>query len=111
MAYGSQHSHGSITTTHTETCFRTPVDSHAWQGPNPQKFTYWSHLGAMLLGQWSARKSLLDLVFSVNRQVSKYCHRGLAVVKRVHPKVWSIMAGLHPLCRRAARSREQPSNY
>jgi hypothetical protein len=26
------------------------VHSHAWQGPNPQKFTYGSHLGAMLLG-------------------------------------------------------------
>ena len=27
------------------------VDSHAWQGPNPRKFTYWSHLGAMLCPQ------------------------------------------------------------
>ena len=27
------------------------VDSHAWQGPTPRKFTYWSHLGAMLFGQ------------------------------------------------------------
>ena len=42
------------------------VDTHAWQGPNPRKFTYWSHLGAMLFGQWSARKSLRDLAFSLN---------------------------------------------
>jgi hypothetical protein len=47
------------------------VDSHAWQGPKARKFTYWSHLGVMLFGQWSARKSLRDLVFSVNRQVRK----------------------------------------
>jgi hypothetical protein len=58
------------------------VDTHAWQGPNPRKFTYWSHLGAMLFGQWSARKSLRDLVFSVNRQVRKCYHLGLAAVKR-----------------------------
>ncbi len=38
------------------------VDSQAWQGPNPRKFTYWSHLTAMLFGQWSARKSLRDVV-------------------------------------------------
>jgi len=58
------------------------VDSHAWQGPNPRKFTYWSHLGAMLFGQWSARKSLRDLVFSLNRQVRKFYHLGLAAVPR-----------------------------
>lgn len=58
------------------------VDTHAWQGPNPRKFTYWSHLGAMLFGQWSARKSLRDLVFSVNRQVRKCYHLGLAAIKR-----------------------------
>ncbi len=58
------------------------VDRHAWQGPNPRKFTYWSHLGAMLFGQWSGRKSLRDLVFSVNRQVRKCYHLGLARVKR-----------------------------
>ena len=62
--------------------FEHLVDSHAWQGPNPRKFTYWSHLGAMLFGQWSARKSLRDLVFSVNRQVRKCYHLGLAAVKR-----------------------------
>jgi hypothetical protein len=58
------------------------VDTHACQGPNPRKLTYWSHLGAMLFGQWSARKSLRDLVFSVNRQVRKCYNLGLAVVKR-----------------------------
>ena len=58
------------------------VDSHAWPGPNPRKFTYWSHLGAMLFGQWSARKSLRDLVFSLNRQVRKFYHLGLAAVPR-----------------------------
>jgi len=58
------------------------VDTHAWPGPNPRKFTYWSHLGAMLFGQWSARKSLRDLVFSVNRQVRKCYHLGLTAVKR-----------------------------
>ena len=42
------------------------VDSYAWHGPNPHKFTYWSYLGAMLFGQWSTRKSLRDLVFSLN---------------------------------------------
>jgi putative transposase len=58
------------------------VDTHAWQGPNPRKFNYWSHLGAMLFGHWSARKSLRDLVFSVNRQVRKCYHLGMAAVKR-----------------------------
>ena len=58
------------------------VDSHAWQGPDPRKFTYWSHLTAMLFGQWSARKSLRDLVFSVNRQAHKLYHLGLSQVRR-----------------------------
>jgi hypothetical protein len=58
------------------------VDSHAWQGPNPRKFTYWSHLVAMLFGQWSARKSLRDVVFSVNRQAHKLYHLGLSRLKR-----------------------------
>ncbi len=58
------------------------VNSHAWQGPNPRRFTYWSHLVAMLFGQWSARKSLRDLVFSVNRQGHKLYHLGLSEVKR-----------------------------
>jgi hypothetical protein len=58
------------------------VDSHAWQGPNPRKFTYWSHLVAMLFGQWSARKSLRDVVFSVNRQAHKLYHLGLSKLNR-----------------------------
>ena len=36
----------------------------------------------MLFGQWSARKSLRDLVFSLNRHVRKFYHLGLAGVKR-----------------------------
>jgi hypothetical protein len=58
------------------------VDTHAWQGPDARKFTYWSHLGAMLFGQWSARKSLRDVVFSVNRQGRKLYHLGFSEVKR-----------------------------
>jgi hypothetical protein len=58
------------------------VDSHAWQGPDARKFTYWSHLVTMLFGQWSARKSLRDVVFSVNRQAHKLYHLGLAQVRR-----------------------------
>ncbi|MBI4961645.1 MAG: DUF4372 domain-containing protein [Desulfomonile tiedjei] len=38
--------------------FHHLVDTHAWQGPDVRKFSYWSHLTAMLFGQWSARKSL-----------------------------------------------------
>ncbi len=26
------------------------MDSHAWQGPKPRKFTYWSHLKVTLFG-------------------------------------------------------------
>jgi putative transposase len=58
------------------------VDTHAWQGPETRKFNYWSHLVTMLFGQWSARKSLRDLVFSINRQARKLYHLGLSVVKR-----------------------------
>jgi Transposase DDE domain/Domain of unknown function (DUF4372) len=58
------------------------VDTHAWQGPDTRKFTYWSHLGAMLFGQWSARKSLRDIIFSINRQGHKLYHLGLSEVKR-----------------------------
>jgi hypothetical protein len=58
------------------------VDTHAWQGPNVRKFTYWSHLVTMLFGQWSARKSLRDVVFSINRQGRKLYHLGLPEVKR-----------------------------
>jgi len=62
--------------------FEYLVDTHAWQGPNPRKFTYWSHLGAMLFGQWSARKSLRDLVFSLKRQARKFYHLGFTAVAR-----------------------------
>jgi hypothetical protein len=62
--------------------FHPLVDSHAWRGPNPRKFAYWPHLGARLSGPGSGRKSLRDLMFSVNRQVCKCYHLGLAVVKR-----------------------------
>jgi hypothetical protein len=47
------------------------VDTHAWPGPNPRRFTYGPHLVAMLFGQWSGRKSLRDLIFSVNWQSHK----------------------------------------
>jgi nucleoid DNA-binding protein len=36
----------------------------------------------MLFGQWSARKSLRDVVFSVNRQAHKLYHLGLSQLKR-----------------------------
>ena len=58
------------------------VDTHAGQGPDPRKFTYWPHLVTMLFGQWSARKSLRDLVFSINWQARKLYHLGLSEVKR-----------------------------
>jgi hypothetical protein len=58
------------------------VDTHAWQGPDPRKFTYWSHLVTMLFGQGSARKSLRGLVFSINRQGHKLYHLGLSEVRR-----------------------------
>jgi putative transposase len=58
------------------------VDSHAWQGPEARKFSYWSHLVTMLFGQWSARKSLRDVVFSINRQARKLYHLGLSKVSR-----------------------------
>ena len=31
------------------------------KGRTPEKFNYWSHLRAMLFGQWSGRKSLREL--------------------------------------------------
>jgi len=58
------------------------VDRHAWQGPKPRKFPYWSQLGAMLYAQWSGRKSLRDLIFSLNRQGPKLYHLGCPEVKR-----------------------------
>jgi len=58
------------------------VDTHAWQGPDPRKFSHWSHLVTMLFGQWSGRKSLRDVVFSINRQAHKLYHLGLSAVRR-----------------------------
>jgi putative transposase len=58
------------------------VETHAWQGPDVRKFSYWSHLVTMLFGQWSARKSLRDVVFSINRQARKLYHLGLSKVRR-----------------------------
>jgi len=58
------------------------VETYAWQGPDPRKFNYWSHLVTMLFGQWSARKSLRDVVFSINRQARKLYHLGLSKVRR-----------------------------
>ena len=36
----------------------------------------------MLFGQWSARKSLRDLVFSLKRQARKFYHLGFTAVPR-----------------------------
>jgi hypothetical protein len=58
------------------------VDTYAWQGPKPRKFSYWSQFVAMLFGQLSSRKSLRDLVFTLNRQVKKLYHLGQSDVKR-----------------------------
>jgi putative transposase len=58
------------------------VETHAWQGPKPRKFSYWSQLVAMIYAQLSAKKSLRDLVFSLGRHVQKLYHLGLDPVKR-----------------------------
>jgi hypothetical protein len=62
--------------------FEHQVDTHAWQGPKPRKFSYWSHLGAMLYGQLAGRSSLRDLVFSLNQQAPKLYHLGQSQVRR-----------------------------
>ncbi|MBW2135823.1 MAG: DUF4372 domain-containing protein [Deltaproteobacteria bacterium] len=31
------------------------VDTHAWEGPKPRKFSYWSQFVAMLYAQFSSR--------------------------------------------------------
>jgi len=62
--------------------FEHIVDTHAWQGPNPRKFTYWAQFVAMLYAQFSGRKSLRDLVFSINQQVKKLYHLGQTAVRR-----------------------------
>jgi len=58
------------------------VETHAWQGPKPRKLTYWSQLVAMLFGQLSSKKSLRDLVFSLDRHRQKLYHLGLTPAKR-----------------------------
>jgi putative transposase len=62
--------------------FEHVVDRHVWKGPRPRKFSYWSQLGTMLYAQFSGRKSLRDLVFSLNRQTHKLYHLGFTEVKR-----------------------------
>ncbi len=58
------------------------VEAHGWQGPAPRKFSYWSQLVAMLFGQLSGKKSLRDLVFSLDRHRQKLYHLGLSPAKR-----------------------------
>lgn len=62
--------------------FEHQVETHAWQGPQPRKFSYWSQLVAMLYAQLSGKKSLRDLVFSLGRHFRKLYHLGLDPVKR-----------------------------
>jgi len=62
--------------------FEHVVDSHAGQGPQSRKFSHWSRLVAMLYAQWSGRKSLRDLVFSLNQQAHMLYHLGCTEVKR-----------------------------
>ena len=57
--------------------FEHQVETHAWQGPQPRKLSYWSQLVAMLYAQLSAKKSLRDLVFSLKRHQRKLYHLGL----------------------------------
>jgi hypothetical protein len=58
------------------------VETHGWRGPAPRKFSYWSQLVAMLFGQLSGKKSLRDLVFSLDRHRQKLYHLGLNPAKR-----------------------------
>ena len=62
--------------------FEHQVETHGWRGPTPRKFSYWSQLVAMLYAQWSGRKSLRDLVFSLGSHRRKLYHLGLAPAKR-----------------------------
>jgi hypothetical protein len=62
--------------------FEHQVETHAWQGPQPRKFSYWSQLAAMIYAQLIGKKSLRDLVFSLGRHVKKLYHLGLDPVKR-----------------------------
>ncbi len=58
------------------------VETHSWQGPRPRKLSYWSQLVAMLYAQLSAKKSLRDLVFSLDRHRQKLYHLGLTPARR-----------------------------
>ena len=62
--------------------FEHQVETHAWRGPKPRKFSYWSQLVVMIYAQLSGKKSLRDLVFSLGRHVQKLYHLGLDPVKR-----------------------------
>jgi Transposase DDE domain/Domain of unknown function (DUF4372) len=62
--------------------FEHQVETHAWQGPQPRKLSYWSQLVAMLYAQLSGKQSLRDLVFSLGRHLPKLYHLGLNPVKR-----------------------------
>lgn len=58
------------------------VETHGWRGPAPRTFSYWSQLVAMLFGQLSGKRSLRDLVFSLDRHRPKLYHLGLNPAKR-----------------------------
>jgi len=62
--------------------FEHQVETHSWQGPQPRKLSYWSQLVAMLYAQLSGKKSLRDLVFSLDRHRQKLYHLGLTPAKR-----------------------------
>jgi hypothetical protein len=62
--------------------FEHQVETHAWRGPKPRKFSYWSQLVAMIYAQLSSRKSLRDVIFSFNRHLGKLYHLGATELKR-----------------------------
>jgi hypothetical protein len=62
--------------------FQLQVEANSWRGPAPRKFSYWSQFVAMLFGQLSGRKSLRDLVFSLERHRQKLYHLGFSLAKR-----------------------------
>jgi hypothetical protein len=68
--------------------FEHQVETHAWQGPRPRKLSYWSQLVAMLYAQLSGKKSLRDLVFSLDRHRQKLYHLGLTPAKRSTLASW-----------------------
>ena len=49
------------------------VDRQTWQGPDPGSLA----IGSQALGQWSARRSRRDLLFSLKRQARRFYHLGL----------------------------------